>query len=200
MKADDAEKKLSAAAEARARGAQLTLLGDALDAIEGSSDEDLDDALASVGDDAAEDWAPDGFRTAAVSGEAVRGAMGAGADDALRDPDIIDSFPLWAFTAVLDSSTTILCSSLGEPPVVLPAGDPWWDSHSPPLHYGCRSWITPLMGGEADITGPRDVDAEEGFGGQGGYWGWAPVEADYGLVGGGGPRGTGEPVEGGPEP
>jgi len=52
--------------------------------------------------------------------------------------------------------------------VVLPAGDPWWDTHSPLMHHGCECTRTALSQEEAedegiDTRGP-DVEADEGFG------------------------------------
>lgn len=52
--------------------------------------------------------------------------------------------------------------------VVLPADDPFWGSHTPPLHYNCRSTVVALSVDEADdegVTGePPADDADEGFG------------------------------------
>ena len=51
---------------------------------------------------------------------------------------------------------------------MLPADDPWWDTHTPLLHFRCQCTKTALSQEEAedegiDTRGP-DVDADEGFG------------------------------------
>ncbi len=52
--------------------------------------------------------------------------------------------------------------------VVLPADDPWWRSHHPQLHHGCRCQVRNLSREEAehegiDKKGPS-VDVDDGFG------------------------------------
>ena len=51
---------------------------------------------------------------------------------------------------------------------VLPADDPWWDDHHPPLHHQCECTVTALSPEEAadegvDEEGP-DAEADDGFG------------------------------------
>jgi hypothetical protein len=63
---------------------------------------------------------------------------------------------------------------------IRPASDPWWSRHKPPLHYRCRTTITPLTEEDAqergiDTRAPRSTpDAptrQPGFG-------LAPVDQD----------------------
>ena len=178
-----------------AQNAVWRLLEDALGAVDGQDDADLAEALEKVGPDAAEDWAPGGFRTQTTAESAVRGALGAAvADELVGDDETVhlgDSYLM--FVAVLDSSTTILCSDLGEPPVVLPASHAFWQTHSPPMHFGCRSMLVGLSAEEAAAVGitssPPDVDGDEGFGSPGAYQGFEAVESDFEVATGPGPRG-----------
>lgn len=74
----------------------------------------------------------------------------------LTDPDVVEAFPSWMFTAVMDDATTITCASLDGS--TWPADDPVWNTITPPLHYNCRSSIMP-------------IGADEDPGGYGGHWG-----------------------------
>jgi SPP1 gp7 family putative phage head morphogenesis protein len=51
---------------------------------------------------------------------------------------------------------------------ILPADDPWWDSHTPPLHFQCRCGITSLMAedvDEEDVGPPENTKPPlDGFG------------------------------------
>lgn len=55
---------------------------------------------------------------------------------------------------------------------VLPADDPWWNDHHPPLHHQCECTVTALSPEEAaeeGITDPEnvpDVEVDDGFGGE----------------------------------
>lgn len=44
---------------------------------------------------------------------------------------------------------------------VLPADDPFWLKHTPPLHFSCRSILTPLSDEEADDEGIDEAPAED---------------------------------------
>jgi SPP1 gp7 family putative phage head morphogenesis protein len=88
---------------------------------------------------------------------------------------IIDDFPYDEFVAVLDEVTTEICEECDG--TILPANDPWWDTHTPDLHFNCRSQRVPVTETEAadkggiDTHGP-DQDAGEGFGNP--YQDWDP--------------------------
>ena len=43
----------------------------------------------------------------------------------------------------------------------LPADDPWWDTHYPPLHYNDRCVVTPLSQDEADQAGGVDEEGPD---------------------------------------
>ncbi len=55
----------------------------------------------------------------------------------LQQKEVEETFPYWKFIAVLDNRTTDVCSGLHNK--VVKASDSFWDTHTPPLHYGCRS-------------------------------------------------------------
>ena len=70
-------------------------------------------------------------------------------------------YPLWRFSAILDSRTTDWCRACHD--VVLPSDSSWWDGHTPPLHFNCRSTIVGVKQGKRDVRPPR-VKVPEGFG------------------------------------
>ena len=45
------------------------------------------------------------------------------------------------FVGLEDGRQTDICRHLSEAKIVLPYGDPFWDTHTPPLHFGCRSTL-----------------------------------------------------------
>lgn len=72
-----------------------------------------------------------------------------------------EQYPLWKFSAILDKRTTPWCRACHD--TVLPADHPFWVSHTPPLHFNCRSTIVGLKSGTRDKRAPR-VKVPEGFG------------------------------------
>ena len=67
-----------------------------------------------------------------------------------------------------DHRQSPICKKLSNPPVILPASDPWWASHIPPLHFRCRSAIRSLRKEEAEKRGVMkeapDAKPDNGFG------------------------------------
>lgn len=96
----------------------------------------------------------------------VQTAYAAGRQEILDDPDVQESHPFRRFDAIKDSRTTDICNQLDGK--ILPADDPFWNTHTPPLHFNCRSILTPLTQEDAEKEGitkePPDVKAAEGFG------------------------------------
>lgn len=98
------------------------------------------------------------------------------------DPDVTAHRPYWAFDGVEDYRQSSICKQLNG--VVLPADDPFWRTHNPPLHFSCRSTIISLDAEEAHAMGvTRDrpqVDVGKGFGyaPDTGHE-WSPDPADY---------------------
>ncbi len=93
-------------------------------------------------------------------------AYSAGRMRELRDPDTMVARPYWMLDALLDLRTTTLCKTLNG--TILPADAGWWRTHTPPLHYNCRTAIRSLSReGAADrggITVPSNLLPPGGFG------------------------------------
>jgi SPP1 gp7 family putative phage head morphogenesis protein len=81
-------------------------------------------------------------------------------------PTVKEARPYWRYDATMDDRGDDECEELNG--TVLPVDDPFWESHSPPIHHNCRCILVPLSPEEAgeegvDDEGP-DVEAAEGFG------------------------------------
>jgi SPP1 gp7 family putative phage head morphogenesis protein len=97
----------------------------------------------------------------------IQHAYGAGRYRQLTDPDVLMLRPFWQLDSVLDSRTSAICNALNG--TTLPADDPWWQSHTPPLHFGgCRTVLRSLTRGQATTRGVTQTKplmrAGEGFG------------------------------------
>lgn len=55
----------------------------------------------------------------------------------IQQKEVEETFPYWKFIAVLDNRTTDVCNGLNNK--VVKASDNFWNTHTPPLHYKCRS-------------------------------------------------------------
>lgn len=115
----------------------------------------------------AEAWGgEDGPRMETVFRTNLLGAYNGGRHQIFSDPVVREARPYLRFDAVGDSRTSDICDELDG--TVLPADDPFWQKHTPPLHHNCRSLLVPLSADEAEdegITGARPaVEAEDGFG------------------------------------
>ena len=138
---------------------------------EGSSFDDFKEA---VGAQLEAAWGgPDAGRLSTIFRTNVQTAYNAGRYAQARHPAVGLRRPFWRFVAVEDARTSDICAPLGG--TVLPASDPWWGTHQPPLHFNCRSTFVPLTEEEAQAEGLTEeapaVDADEGFGA-------APVDGD----------------------
>lgn len=71
------------------------------------------------------------------------------------------------FVGIDDDRQSEICAKLDG--TILPADHPFWDSHTPPLHYNCRSTLRPIMIGTAEASKVKpadrlpDVEADKGF-------------------------------------
>lgn len=78
----------------------------------------------------------------------------------------LETHPYRRFDATIDPRTTVICRACNG--VVLPANDPWWLTHSPKLHFGCRSILVPLREKDALAHGitqnPPQIEPQAGFG------------------------------------
>lgn len=97
------------------------------------------------------------------------------------DPVVKDLRPFWEFSAILDLGTTEVCRATHG--TVLPADDPLWQSHNPPLHHQCRSTIVNLTPEQAKAKGitptPPTTPAASGFGAAPGADDWHPDLTKY---------------------
>jgi SPP1 gp7 family putative phage head morphogenesis protein len=105
----------------------------------------------------------------------------AGRYQQLSEPAVMRARPYRMYDAIADSRTTPICNELNG--TVLPAGDPWWDTHVPPLHFSCRSGIRSLRASQAEERGitesaPNETP-QDGFGLAPGRQEWAPNPAEY---------------------
>ena len=84
----------------------------------------------------------------------------------MAEPAIKRLRPYRMFDAVRDGRTSEICKECDG--TVLPADDPWWDTHQPPLHHRCRSGIRSLTERKAKQLGittkPPRVGPQGGFG------------------------------------
>lgn len=96
----------------------------------------------------------------------VMSAYNAGRYAQATDPDVLTARPYWRFLATLDSRTAPQCRAAHG--VILPASDPFWQTHYPPLHHRCRCVVQTLSERGAEryggVTAPSTLPAADGFG------------------------------------
>jgi uncharacterized protein with gpF-like domain len=98
-----------------------------------------------------------------------------GANEILTSDEALEARPYWRYDVVDDDRLCPICGEFKD--VVLPADDPFWATHIPPLHIGCRcQHPVPLTEDEAREEGvtrkPPTTEAADGFGA-------APQADDY---------------------
>jgi SPP1 gp7 family putative phage head morphogenesis protein len=109
----------------------------------------------------------------------IQTAYNAGRRVQLMAPAVRKALPYWTFLPLLDSRTSDICRGIGT--VTLPADHEWFRTHTPPLHYQCRSTIVGRSveySREAKKKGPA-VPPLEGFGHHEGTWDWKPDFSEY---------------------
>ena len=96
----------------------------------------------------------------------VQTAYNGGRHAILSAPTVRRARPYLRFDAILDDRVTDVCEDLDGK--VIEADDAFWKTHTPPLHFNCRSVVTPLTEEEAAEEGitdqPPDTDPHAGFG------------------------------------
>lgn len=124
---------------------------------------------------------PNGQRIETIFRTNVQMAYSSGRWAQMTQPEVLEQRPYWVYDAVLDSRTTSICQERNG--VVRPAGDPWWESNTPPLHFNCRSGIRPLTNEQAQARGISqqlpEESPQEGFGNAPQSWEWSPDPKDY---------------------
>lgn len=147
----------------------LNLLNDAYKAIDKAVAEGATfaDFQKEIGPKLEKTWGgKDSSRLSTIFQTNVQSAYSAGRWRQLTDPDVLAERPIWQFDAVLDGRVSAICKSLDG--TTLPADDPFWETHHPPLHFRCRSGIISLTETEATARGltatPPKTPAASGFG------------------------------------
>lgn len=165
--------------------AQADLVTDAWEAIDTALVEGttFDDFKAEVGSALEAAWGgADANRLETVFRTNTQTAYNGGRHEIMTHPEVKKAREYWRFDAVQDNRTSEVCEELDG--TVRPADDPWWRSHTPPLHFNCRSIIVPLSREEAEEEGIDDdapeVEADDGFGRAPSTGGdWDPDPSDY---------------------
>lgn len=75
----------------------------------------------------------------------------AGHYKAMTDPDVLEARPYFRYVAVNDSRTRPEHSAWHN--TVLPADDPWWDTHYPPNGWNCRCTVVSVSDNEIKRDG-----------------------------------------------
>lgn len=170
---DPEYRKLEAAERQRAfwvaEVTEARAVQEVMDAIERALRDgtDLQVFKAETGAMLAEAWGgEDAPRLETVFRTNVMNAYNGGRHEIFSDPVVREARPYLRFDAVGDGRTSEICDELDGK--VLPADDPFWLTHTPPLHPNCRSVVTPLTDEEAEAEGiatrAPETGPAEGFG------------------------------------
>lgn len=95
-------------------------------------------------------------------------------------PGNVNAYTHQRFDAVMDDRVSDICEECNG--VIRPINDPWWRTHTPPLHHNCRSIVTPLTAAEAEamgVTVAPKVAVPGGFGSRDSAAAWSPDPDDY---------------------
>jgi hypothetical protein len=149
--------------------AQMDVVNDAHASLIKAMEEGVsfDDWKKDFGPKLEEAWGhEDGHRLVTVYRNATHFAYAAGRERQMMDPDVLDLRPYHEFVAVEDLAECSICAACDG--VTLPAGHPWWATHSPLMHHACRCQKvsrrakTALTSGVTEV--PPEVTAGDGFG------------------------------------
>lgn len=168
--------------------AQVELVADAYEAVQRAIEDGtaLEDFQDQIGGQLEESWGgEDPGRLESLFRTNVMGAYNAGRYDAATAPAVARERPYWRLDVISDGRTTEdYCAPLADPPVILPADDPWWQRNYPPRHFGCRDIVSTMTKEQAEAEGitssPPNVPAMPGFGAapSGGGTDWEPDTSD----------------------
>lgn len=164
---------------------QLDLVSEIYNAIDdaianGATLEDFKKAVSASVKDA---WSAgselDAHRLETIFRTNVQSAYMAGRYAEHTDPEALEDRPYWQYDAT-DESCDVCEPCDG---VVLPAEDPWWNSHHPILHPNCACDVDAISHDDAkergiDKAGP-DVEAADGYGDPRAKPDLEPEKADY---------------------
>ncbi len=90
-------------------------------------------------------------RVETIFRNAAQSSYNAGRWAQMSEPSVAKFRPFWMYDAIRDDRTTPLCKGLNG--TILHHQDPFWDTHTPPLHHRCRSSIRNLRRSEAERRG-----------------------------------------------
>ena len=148
---------------------QLDLVTEVWEAVDRAvaNGETLENFQERVGDRLAAAWGKDQpWRVENIFRNQAQRAYGVGRWEQMNAPAVRKARPYRRFSAIIDDRTSEICEPIDD--TVLPADNPWWNSHVPPLHHNCRSHLVTLSEEEAKEEGvaeaPPDVESAEGFG------------------------------------
>lgn len=126
----------------------------------------LEDFAAQVGASLEASWLNPTARLETIFRTNIMSAYNAGRYAQATDPDTAATRPFWRFVATLDTRTAPQCRAAHG--VILPADDPWWSTHYPPMHHRCRCFVQTLTPRQAErlggVTAPSSLPAADGFG------------------------------------
>lgn len=123
-----------------------------------------------------------GARIATIFQTNVQAAYSAGRWAEITRPEALQKRPYLVYDAVLDGRTSRVCRRCNG--TVLPADNPWWRTHLPPLHHNCRSAVRALTIPQAKRFGkfgrrPPVVKPTGDFGHAPGKAEWKPDLSKY---------------------
>jgi SPP1 gp7 family putative phage head morphogenesis protein len=115
----------------------------------------IDEFRQAVGQDLFDAWEGEApARLDAIFRTNTLGAYNAGRYEIFTRPEVMDSRPYWRFDSIDDERRDDVCADCDG--VILPADDPWWRTHIPPLHNQCRCSYIALTEQEARDEGAAD--------------------------------------------
>lgn len=127
----------------------------------------LDEFKAQISDQLTEAWGEEnGYRLDTIFRTNVQSAYNAGRYRTQTDEAVLDARPYWKFSSVMDTRTSTYCTACED--TLLAAGEHWWQTHQPPLHFNCRSTVISLTKEQAERMGISpagpNVLPQKGFG------------------------------------
>ena len=154
---------------------QMDLIAQTLESLADAIQEgqSLDEWRARIGDALKTAWdgtvANPPWRLETIYRTNLQNAFAAGRLEQQTQPEILAARPYWLFDATIDGRQSQVCEFCDG--TILPAGDPWWRGHRPPLHFNCRSDVVTLDREDMDDlvkTGRykfsgTPIPAQEGF-------------------------------------
>jgi len=94
-----------------------------------------------------------GWRTGVIFNTNLRTSYAAGHYKQMTDPDVLTARPYWKYIGGLSENPRPL--HLQWNGTILPADDPWWDTHYPPNGWGCKCEVVSVSGSEMKRDGEK---------------------------------------------